>query len=73
MKRYVFCITRLCIRAMNVRRYCACCSATALRSVISATSTAAAQKRALEGRHYNTEFHLVAADYLDFTPVKICD
>ena len=33
----------------------------------------AAQKRALEGRHYNTEFHLVAADYLDFTPVKICD
>lgn len=33
----------------------------------------AAQKRALEGRHCNTEFHLVAADYLDFTPVKICD
>ena len=33
----------------------------------------AAQKRALEGRHYNTEFHLVAADYLDFIPVKICD
>ena len=33
----------------------------------------AAQKRALEGLHYNTEFHLVAADYLDFTPVKICD
>lgn len=33
----------------------------------------AAQKRAREGRHYNTEFHLVAADYLDFTPVKIYD
>ena len=33
----------------------------------------AAQKRALEGCHYNTEFHLVAADYLDFTPVRICD
>ena len=33
----------------------------------------AAQKRALEGVHYNTDFHLVAGDYLNFLPVKVRD
>lgn len=33
----------------------------------------AAQKRALEGTHFDTDFHLVAADYVNFTPVKIRD
>ena len=32
-----------------------------------------AQKRALEGMHYNTDFHLVAGDYLNFLPVKVRD
>ena len=33
----------------------------------------AAQKRALEGTHFDTDFNLVAADYVNFTPVKIRD
>ena len=33
----------------------------------------AAQKRALEGVHYGTDFHLVAGDWLDFVPKKICE
>ena len=33
----------------------------------------AAQKRALEGVHYNTDFHLVAGDYLNVLPVKVRD
>ena len=33
----------------------------------------AAQRRVLEGVHYNTSFRLVAADYVDFTPIKVRD
>ena len=33
----------------------------------------AAQKRALEGVHYGTDFYLVAGDWLDFVPKKICE
>ena len=33
----------------------------------------AAQKRALEGVHCNTDFHLVAGDHLNFAPVKVRD
>lgn len=33
----------------------------------------AAQKRVLAGCHYNIDFHLVAADFVDFTPIKIRD
>ena len=33
----------------------------------------AAQKRALEGVHYGTDFHLVAGDWLDFVTKKICE
>ena len=33
----------------------------------------AAQKRALEGVHYGTDFRLVAGDWLDFVPKKICE
>ena len=33
----------------------------------------AAQKRVLAGFHYNIDFHLVAADFLDFVPKKIRD
>ena len=33
----------------------------------------AAQKRVLAGSHYNIEFRLVAADYVDFTPVRLRD
>ena len=33
----------------------------------------ASHKRALEGMHYGTEFSLVAGDWLDFVPKKICE
>ena len=31
------------------------------------------QRRAIEGEQYGTVFSLVAADYLQFVPKKICD
>ena len=33
----------------------------------------ATQRRAIEGEQYGTEFSLVAADYLQFIPKKICE
>lgn len=33
----------------------------------------ATQRRAVEGQRYGTDFSLVAADYLQFVPKKICD